>query len=115
MVMSPVDITRPDLDRFPEYAMTAPLRCKIFPGDVLYLPAFWWHEVQSRPSTSPASASTPASSASARNMAVNFWYQPFLDKEFPCAECPLDVNRKYRHLLKYSGGMRNFYKDKDEL
>ena len=28
-----------------------------------------------------------------------FRYEPFLTREFPCAECQLDINPKYRHLL----------------
>ncbi|XP_045175485.2 jmjC domain-containing protein D-like [Mercenaria mercenaria] len=88
MVMSPVDITRPDLERFPLFSSVHPLNCTIDEGDVLFMPAFWWHEVQSYPNKEQG-----------RNLAVNFWYEPFLQKEFPCQECRLDVNPKYRHLL----------------
>ncbi|GFO33823.1 Jmjc domain-containing protein 7 [Plakobranchus ocellatus] len=88
MVMSPVDLKRPDLKRFPLFAGTHPLKCSIKAGEVLFMPAFWWHEVQSKPNVTEN-----------RNMAVNFWYKPFLTKEFPCAECRLDVNQMYDHLL----------------
>ncbi|XP_064602940.1 bifunctional peptidase and (3S)-lysyl hydroxylase Jmjd7-like [Liolophura sinensis] len=88
MVMSPVDILNPDFERFPEFAYVFPMNCTLGEGDVLYLPAFWWHEVQSRPSPTER-----------RNLALNFWYEPFLTKEFPCAVCKLDVNPVYRHLL----------------
>ena len=88
MVMSPVDILDPNFDRFPNYTRANPMECFLNEGDVLYLPAFWWHEVQSYPNT-----------VERRNLAVNFWYQPFLTKEFPCPECKLDVNRVYRSLL----------------
>ncbi|KAI8781130.1 jmjC domain-containing protein E [Biomphalaria glabrata] len=88
MVMSPVDISDPDLKRFPKFADLQPLNCTIQAGEVLYMPAFWWHEVQSKPNVSEH-----------RNMAVNFWYEPFLTREFPCPECSLDVNPKYFHLL----------------
>lgn len=88
MVMSPVDILKPDYDRFPNYTRAVPLECFLKEGDVLYLPAFWWHEVQSYPNIEEH-----------RNLAVNFWYQPFLTKEFPCPECKLDVNEMYRNLL----------------
>ncbi|KAK3103959.1 hypothetical protein FSP39_023261 [Pinctada imbricata] len=88
MVMSPVDITSPDFTRFPKFADTHPLNCTISEGDVLFMPSFWWHEVQSYPNTDTS-----------RNVAVNLWYEPFLTKEFPCPECTLDVNPKYRHLL----------------
>lgn len=32
-------------DRFPRFAKARPLSCTISEGDVLYMPAFWWHEV----------------------------------------------------------------------
>ncbi|KAJ8023648.1 JmjC domain-containing protein 7 [Holothuria leucospilota] len=89
MVMSPLDILNPDFKRFPRFADARPLNCTINEGDVLFMPAFWWHEVQSYPNITEG-----------RNLAVNFWYEPFLQKEFPCQECKLDVNPKYRHLLR---------------
>ncbi|GFS22443.1 JmjC domain-containing protein 7 [Elysia marginata] len=88
MVMSPVDLKRPNLKRFPLFADARPMKCSIKAGEILFMPAFWWHEVQSRPNVSEH-----------RNLAVNFWYKPFLTKEFPCPECRLDVNPKYYHLL----------------
>lgn len=63
MVMSPVDIKNPDFDRFPLFSHVKPYQCDIAEGDVLYMPAFWWHEVQSRPNL-----------VEKRNLAVNFWY-----------------------------------------
>ncbi|KAL4225174.1 hypothetical protein ACF0H5_015866 [Mactra antiquata] len=88
MVMSPVDIQNPNLKRFPLFGETYPMNCTIDEGEVLYIPAFWWHEVQSYPNIKEG-----------RNLAVNFWYEPFLQKEFPCQECKLDVNPKYRYHL----------------
>ncbi|KAK3598783.1 hypothetical protein CHS0354_020895 [Potamilus streckersoni] len=88
MVMSPVDILKPDFTRFPRFADAYPMSCTIEEGDVLFMPAFWWHEVQSFPNKTAG-----------RNLAVNFWYEPFLTKEFPCPLCNLDINPKYRHLL----------------
>ncbi|XP_078667713.1 uncharacterized protein LOC144909547 [Branchiostoma floridae x Branchiostoma belcheri] len=88
MVMSPVDILKPNFQRFPQFAAALPVNCTIAEGEVLYMPAHWWHEVQSYPS-----------STQHRNLAINFWYEPFLTKEFPCQTCSLDVNPHYRHLL----------------
>jgi len=89
MVMSPVDILKPDYDRFPKFKDARALNCTINEGDVLFMPSFWWHEVQSYPSEKEQ-----------RNVAVNFWYEPFLTKEFPCATCKMDVNPFYRHMLE---------------
>lgn len=63
MVMSPVDILDPDLSRFPRFSQTRRLECELRPGDVLFMPAFWWHEVRSRPDP-----------LEKRNLAVNFWW-----------------------------------------
>ena len=49
--------------RFPLFADAHPLNCTIGEGEVLFMPAFWWHEVQSRPNVKAG-----------RNLAVNFWY-----------------------------------------
>ncbi len=62
MVMSPVDILKPDLEKFPNFSKARRLKCTIRPGDILFMPAFWWHEVQSVPD-----------SKEHRNLAVNFW------------------------------------------
>ncbi|XP_023931467.1 jmjC domain-containing protein 7 [Lingula anatina] len=88
MVMSPVDIRNPDFQRFPKFAGAYPMNCTINEGEVLFMPAYWWHEVMSSPGQQDH-----------RNLAVNFWYEPFFTKEFPCAECSLDVNPFYHHLL----------------
>ncbi len=63
MVMSPVDIAAPDLERFPRFSGARRMACVLRPGDVLFMPAFWWHEVQSYPDPMER-----------RNLAVNFWY-----------------------------------------
>ena len=62
MVMSPVDILKPDYQRFPKFKEARALNCTIDEGDVLFMPSFWWHEVQSHPSKEEP-----------RNAAVNFW------------------------------------------
>mmetsp|Transcript_27108 Transcript_27108/g.65973 ORF Transcript_27108/g.65973 Transcript_27108/m.65973 type:complete len:255 (-) Transcript_27108:1517-2281(-) len=56
---SPIDIESPDVDRYPEYAkVSKPIECLVEPGDVLHVPAKWFHQVHS----------------SGRNVAVNFWF-----------------------------------------
>ena len=88
MVMSPVNIRNPDYSAFPLYSNAVASQCVIQAGDCLYLPAFWWHEVQSKPD------------AHSKNIAVNYWFEPFITKEFPCPTCPREVNPEYHHLLK---------------
>lgn len=60
---SSVDVDAPDMARFPKYAKASPLRVVLRPGDALYLPAYWHHEVQSIPDAETG-----------LNIAVNFWF-----------------------------------------
>jgi hypothetical protein len=43
---SQVDIDRPDLTRFPLFAVATPYQCTLEPGDMLYIPIYWWHQVR---------------------------------------------------------------------
>ena len=38
-----VDVARPDLERYPEYAKARGYSATLTAGDVLFIPAFWWH------------------------------------------------------------------------
>jgi jumonji domain-containing protein 7 len=40
-----VDPLAPDLRRFPEYRHAAALRVRLGPGDILYLPSYWFHHL----------------------------------------------------------------------
>lgn len=44
---SRLDPEHVDLNEFPAYAKLRPIKIKIGPRDVLYLPCFWWHQVRS--------------------------------------------------------------------
>lgn len=39
-----VDAFRPDLERFPRFALTRPLEVVVGPGEMLYVPSLWWHQ-----------------------------------------------------------------------
>jgi len=56
---SRVDATAPDFAAFPEFRQTEALEEELAPGDVLFLPAFWFHLFESRGSF---------------NSNVNFWW-----------------------------------------
>jgi hypothetical protein len=45
--VSHVDANQPDLARYPEFPQAAPIRFVLNEGELLFLPAFWWHQVQS--------------------------------------------------------------------
>jgi hypothetical protein len=44
---SHVDVERPDLERYPAFSSAMPIKVILTPGDVLFLPAGWWHHVRS--------------------------------------------------------------------
>jgi len=43
---SQVDVNHPDLSQFPDYAKAEGLMCVLKPGDALFLPSNWAHEVE---------------------------------------------------------------------
>src|ERR1700677_4070761 len=45
--MSRVDIENPDYQQFPEFKSVKSINFTVVPGDVLFIPPFWWHHVRS--------------------------------------------------------------------
>mmetsp|Transcript_6162 Transcript_6162/g.9203 ORF Transcript_6162/g.9203 Transcript_6162/m.9203 type:complete len:466 (+) Transcript_6162:116-1513(+) len=68
---SSVNVDEPDFDRHPLYKRAKAIRVVLAPGDTLYLPAFWHHEVQSRPSDMFGGGDRKSMKL---NIAVNFWF-----------------------------------------
>lgn len=56
----------PDLTRFPRFKPDAGIRFELNEGDLLYLPAYWWHQVES---------------LGRENLNLNFWWLPRLGKQ----------------------------------
>jgi hypothetical protein len=46
-VYSSVDLTAPDLERFPRFERVAPIDVVVEPGQTLFIPVGWWHHVES--------------------------------------------------------------------
>ncbi len=68
-VLTMTDINAPDFERFPRLrdALEAAQIADLEPGDLLYYPAMWWHEVEARERF---------------NVMVNYWWNtspPFMD------------------------------------
>lgn len=55
---SMVDVQSPDLMAFPKFRFAQPYEVELQPGEMLYIPAFWWHAVESV----------------GDNLALNFWW-----------------------------------------
>jgi hypothetical protein len=56
----------PDLAQFPLFEPSREMRVDLRDGDVLYLPAYWWHQVES---------------LGTENINLNFWWLPSLKKQ----------------------------------
>lgn len=57
---SRVDLTRPDFRRFPKLAEVEYWEAVVGPGDLLFMPAYWWHQVSSQDVS----------------VSVNYWWRP---------------------------------------
>jgi hypothetical protein len=44
---SRVNIEQPNLVSFPKFHRARPIECTLEPGEMLYIPPFWWHQVRS--------------------------------------------------------------------
>ena len=42
-----VDFENPDLDKFPRFSEIEGLEVAMEPGEVLYIPNYWWHYIES--------------------------------------------------------------------
>jgi hypothetical protein len=62
-VVTMVDFREPDLDNYPRFgeAMAAAQIAELEPGDVLFYPALWWHQVEALDSF---------------NAMINYWWNP---------------------------------------
>ncbi len=74
------------------------MQCKVEEGQALFVPSFWYHEVSSSPSETQHRINTGESNIELPlNLAVNYWFAPLYDKEFPCPTCTKKFNREYRN------------------
>ena len=58
--MSQLNIDQPDIDKFPKFQKAKYMECLLEPGEMLFIPAFWWHQVYSLEQL---------------NISINFWWK----------------------------------------
>jgi hypothetical protein len=64
--VSQVNLWQPDANSFPLFSTAAGLQFTLEPGDVLFIPAFWWHAVKSR----------------TMSISLNFWWKLYPSQVF---------------------------------
>jgi hypothetical protein len=74
----------PDLSKFPRFDPSRGVRVELREGDVLYLPAYWWHQVES---------------LGAENVNLNFWWLPPAWKQL--AHCNQALRGWFQVLSRY--------------
>ena len=98
-VVSMVDLKAPDLDRYPRVreALAAGEMAELEPGDVLFYPALWWHQVEA---------------LDAFNVMINYWWNTspaFMDTPMntllhailSLRDRPESEKRAWRELFEY--------------
>ena len=114
-VHSPIDLS--DLskseERFPTSKDISFMDCTVHSGEAIFVPSFFWHEVTSAPSKpvdfnsvieseceGDSQQCAKRKSEISFNLAVNHWFAPLYNKEFPCATCRKELNAEYRPQLE---------------
>lgn len=59
---SQVNFDSPDFERFPKFNNITGVDAVVGPGDVLYIPNYWWHYIESE--------------RNSKTISMNFWYLP---------------------------------------
>jgi hypothetical protein len=63
------------LERYPHFRRARGLSVVLEPGDALYIPSLWWHEVVSEVLDDGDNEGGLDSGSGGVNTAVNFWYK----------------------------------------
>jgi peptidyl-lysine (3S)-dioxygenase / protease len=106
LVHSPIDINllsdsldkkmatkkQEQLQKYPTSQGILTMDCRVNKGEALWLPSYWWHEVTSIPGENK--------NLSPLNIALNIWFDPLFQKEFPCKLCrKKKINQVYATVL----------------
>lgn len=84
--LSRCDLSRPDFRRFPKLAEVEYWEAVVGPGDLLFMPAYWWHQVSSLD----------------MSVSVNYWWRPDI-RDVLCPafirQLYLNINLEHAHSL----------------
>ena len=97
---SQVDLENPDFIRFPRAAEVHPVEAILNPGDVLYIPPYWWHQIESAIDGGPT-------------ISLTFWYKcgPIEKIEYPLkGDQKVAITRNIEKMI-----MEAFNEDTDEV
>ncbi|PYS93349.1 MAG: cupin-like domain-containing protein [Acidobacteria bacterium] len=85
---SPVDVEHPDLSRHPLFARATPLEVTVEPGEMLFIPATWWHYLR---------ALEPA-------ISLNFWWNTPATLWGPPRHLLLEWRERFARFMRGDGG-----------
>ena len=84
---SPVDIVKPNYTLHPLFRNTPSFNCTINPGEILFVPSHWWHEV------------TSYDDEYGKSIGVNYFFEPYYHRPGYLSNHPnMQFNRHYSHI-----------------
>ena len=93
---SPVDVANPDYSLRPKFRGIASFNCSINPGEILFVPSHWWHQV------------TSYDDPDGKSIGVNYFYEPYYHRPgYECTHPNMQFNRHYSHVAHSSSGDLN--------
>ncbi|GAA5844672.1 hypothetical protein JCM5353_001495, partial [Sporobolomyces roseus] len=101
----PIDPLSPDLSKHPRYSLARPMKVKLNKGDMLYLPAMWFHHVSQTPDYFNPQKKEGTKAA----IAVNWWTDMKYEGPFWAG---LELNR--RLLAQLDGREEEEEEDEEE-
>ena len=95
--ISMVSLKEPDFERYPKFkeALAATQVAELEPGDAIFIPAVWWHHVESLEKI---------------NVLVNYWWKTSAGSPFACLlHCALSLNNMTPDLKQAWGALFNHF------
>ena len=91
---SPIDVLNPNLTQYPLFADVKMLRYELDPGDILYIPQGWWHDIRSTENSVSANLWWITWTDLIKEIAGQIKYEYIEGKEFDSKNSYLNTLRK---------------------